>query len=396
MFTHRRSSKRASGTKSKSKIGLDPGLAPTSRLSEKSETDESISPQQAASWTVSVEEYFSQGMEEYRLELAKAARKSRKAEKKKQLEDAEKAEPVLARTPSWGLLGDVLNLQLKHMEMITMATQTDWKWQTMAMRWRHGRLIAPSLPHLKRGAIALEHDYERTPPQPASIAPSRTKPKRQHMKAMSLTQTPGLPKWADKCVDTIDLVFNPYDPRLQYTTTKEQKEKFICLRLMLMVLRWRDRMRVRMEEKRREKLLAQQLAKPAKPSKPARPSQPPPVRKKAPSAAVTSAPSKKSSLKESPTRKSSASVSSTRSKGSQHHHGEPLLGELRASLQPLPPIGSASAQKSSAETRGVANATTRSSRRPSYDDDSDYTPPRTNSTESWADDEDKSTRSSVD
>ena len=71
-----------------------------------------------------MEEYFAQGMEQYRQELkqerqmAAAAAALAKAEA-----EAAAAQAEAAREPSWGLLGDVLARQLLHLEMISRACQ---------------------------------------------------------------------------------------------------------------------------------------------------------------------------------------------------------------------------------------------------------------------------------
>ncbi|GFO22210.1 hypothetical protein PoB_004871500 [Plakobranchus ocellatus] len=98
--------------------------------------------------SVSVEEYFAQGMTEYFRELAEAA----KHQQRKQ--------PSVARTPSWGDLGDELARQLQHLELITRSTQTDWRWLEMAVRWRHARIMKASLPLHSRPKTPIELDIK--------------------------------------------------------------------------------------------------------------------------------------------------------------------------------------------------------------------------------------------
>ncbi|GFR89236.1 hypothetical protein ElyMa_006119600 [Elysia marginata] len=78
-------------------------------------------------------------MEHYRQELEAAAREKEKASIAQS--DVAKQSPI--QTPSWGVLGDILDQQLKTLELITRASQTDWKWVTMAERWRNARILAP-------------------------------------------------------------------------------------------------------------------------------------------------------------------------------------------------------------------------------------------------------------
>ncbi|RUS90980.1 hypothetical protein EGW08_001284, partial [Elysia chlorotica] len=103
----------------------------------------------------SVEEYFAEGMERYRLEL------ELEAKERARLGSAEKGWPP-ARTPSFGLLGDVLDRQLRNLVMITRACQTDWKWMRMAVRWRHARIIDSSHPP-PRVTAAIEYDLDTIP-----------------------------------------------------------------------------------------------------------------------------------------------------------------------------------------------------------------------------------------
>ncbi|GFR89234.1 hypothetical protein ElyMa_006119500 [Elysia marginata] len=53
-------------------------------------------------------------------------------------------------------------------------------------------------------------------------------------------------KTADKCVGTGDLEYNPYDSKLRYTPTREQREKFLLMRSSVLIIRWRNKTRTRL------------------------------------------------------------------------------------------------------------------------------------------------------
>ncbi|GFR62117.1 hypothetical protein ElyMa_003574600, partial [Elysia marginata] len=59
------------------------------------------------------------------------------------------------------LLGAVLAKQLVFKEVINQATQTNWQWVTMAIRWRHAKLIVPTwIPLVRRPTVMIRVDSE--------------------------------------------------------------------------------------------------------------------------------------------------------------------------------------------------------------------------------------------
>ncbi|GFO16151.1 hypothetical protein PoB_004265600 [Plakobranchus ocellatus] len=184
-------------------------------------------PGSVMSYRVSVESYFLKGMR-----------------------SAEEQQGKVLSTEVTPLLGDMLNLQLSHVQMVNQATQTDWKWVIMAKRWRHARLLQPSVPRpacckLERAPSAREEKisanylsfslepagqkepftYKREPSNITFVMTDSSDANIQRPKCASnhgrgylkrLSQR--MPESAsNKCVDTSDLDFDPFDPFMEYT-----------------------------------------------------------------------------------------------------------------------------------------------------------------------------------
>ncbi|BFZ24014.1 hypothetical protein BsWGS_27053 [Bradybaena similaris] len=95
-------------------------------------------------------------------------------------------------------LGSVLDAQLLRQGKTTRCTQTNWKWQQMAARWRHAKIVEAC-----SGTIS---DQGSEPDKKALLE----KMVRELKVVRALTPN-------DKSVDTLDLDFDPSDILAEYT-----------------------------------------------------------------------------------------------------------------------------------------------------------------------------------